>query len=136
MHGAGFHWLGAGEYTAGLVPAQEMLSVGPCAPSLYGFASLAGLSLLSEGGRAVAERPGLGVHRMVPEPTRSLLGDPSRVRLRRVPWADGATGVARCPLLERGCKRAAGKKDGAASCALAGAPVCIVQRLVSAAGGL
>lgn len=123
MHGAGFHWLGAGEYTAGLVPAQEMLLVGPCAPSLHRCASLAGLSLLSEGGGAVAERPGLGVHRMVLEPTQLVAGGPeSGETVHRVPWADGATGVARCPLLERGCKRAAGKKDRA----LAGAPVCIV----------
>lgn len=71
----------------------------------------------------MAERPGLGVHRMVLEPTQLVAGGPeSGETVHRVPWADGATGVARCPLLERGCKQAAGKKDRA----LAGAPVCIV----------
>lgn len=91
MRGAGFHWPGAGEYTAVLVPAQEMLSVGPCAPSLHRFASLEGLSLLSEGGGAMAEPPGLGVHRVVPEPTWLVAGGPeSGETAHRVPWPDGA----------------------------------------------
>lgn len=81
----------------------------------------------------MAERPGLGVHRMAPEPTQLIAGGPeSGETAHRVPWADGATGVAPCSLLKRGCKWAVGKKD----CALAGAPVWIVQRLVSATGGL